>query len=334
MRVFAIRGGLGSQMFKYAFFLSQKKSNPKSLCFLDTLAYKNKGNNRFYELDNIFNIKDDLIDDHFTKFVIKIISVYRYDHSGFVLNKLLKLDKKITFYSHRSYIKKHKFKLILYGVGFSRVYKLIDRISSSFKNIFSFKNRILNNFHSPNDLYDLDFFGQDYNFYFDDFNHNSDLYFSNLKTELIDIFSFPQITDQKNLNVKSLIDSENSISVHIRRTDHTYDNQSLIDNGYFYNAVSYIKKNVSKPYFFIFSDDISWCTKNIDILNLKESDNVVYVDWNKDKNSFIDMHLMTYCKHNILSISSFGWWGHYLNKHANKISIAPKNYWLDVGIHI
>ena len=36
-----------------------------------------------------------------------------------------------------------------------------------------------------------------------------------------------------------------------------------------------------------------------------------------------DIQLMSYCKHAIITLSSFGWWGAYFIKNPNKITISP-----------
>ena len=71
--------------------------------------------------------------------------------------------------------------------------------------------------------------------------------------------------------------------------------------------------------YFVFSDDIVWCKENLNILS-----NAHYIDWNNNDESWIDMYLMSQCKHNIIANSTFSWWGAWLNNNIEKVVIAPK----------
>ena len=109
------------------------------------------------------------------------------------------------------------------------------------------------------------------------------------------------------------------MSIHIRRTD--YIGNPLHDNictlEYYKSATYLIKKNIKDPIFFVFSDDIEWCTKNLFI------NDAIFIEGNINKNSYKDMQLMTACKCNIIANSSFSWWAAWLNSYEKKIVITP-----------
>ena len=67
----------------------------------------------------------------------------------------------------------------------------------------------------------------------------------------------------------------------------------------------------------IFSDDIDWCKKN---LNLKDK---VFVE---GENQVIDMFLMSNCGSHIIANSSFSWWAAYLSKRK---TICPKKWFVN-----
>ena len=65
---------------------------------------------------------------------------------------------------------------------------------------------------------------------------------------------------------------------------------------------------------------MDWVKDNIQIQNC------TYVDHNKGKNSYLDMYLMSLCKHNIISNSTFSWWGAWLNRNTSKIVVMPDRW--------
>jgi len=155
---------------------------------------------------------------------------------------------------------------------------------------------------------------------------HSEKYFCNQENLIRTRFTF----DDNKLNVKSKhiredILSQNSISIHIRKGDYLLEKHyktfgCVCDLEYYQEAVSYICERVDKPVFYIFSNDFGWVKDNIIL------DNAVYVDWNNDNDSWMDMCLMTHCKHNIISNSTFSWWGAWLNNYKNKIVVRPSEF--------
>ncbi|MDE6844899.1 MAG: alpha-1,2-fucosyltransferase, partial [Lachnospiraceae bacterium] len=221
----------------------------------------------------------------------------------------------------RAYDSKEKF-----GIVHKYTQKVVWYINFVLKNLYTRKDY--------GDFYPEDYLVQHGVTYYDDFCHVSDRYLYKDKKVLRKIFSFPQFDDNQNKIVSEQMCNVNSVAIHVRRSDHMYDNGSLFRRKYFKNAVNYIKKNVENPFFYIFSEDLRWCKDNLEACGIDEGDQYLIVDWNHGSESYRDMQLMTYCKNNVLVMSSFSWCGYYLSIHDEKIVIAPKGWWLEVPVHM
>lgn len=150
--------------------------------------------------------------------------------------------------------------------------------------------------------------------------------FDGTQEKIREIFEFPKIKDSKNIELIEKYKDRNTVSIHVRRGDYVNSPVlgGLVDLDYYKKAVEHIKTSVTNPLFIIFSDDINWCKENLEI-----SDEKIFVDWNKGKDSYKDMQLMSLCKHNIIPNSSFSWWGAFLNKNPDKIVISPKKWYAE-----
>ena len=109
----------------------------------------------------------------------------------------------------------------------------------------------------------------------------------------------------------------NTLSLHVRRTDYLNINTHLptIDKSYFDEA---IKQNEEYSTLFIFTDDKKWVKDNF------KYNNMIII--NEDE-TYKELWLMSLCNNNIISNSSFSWWGSWLNKNKNKKIYAP-SIWL------
>ena len=124
---------------------------------------------------------------------------------------------------------------------------------------------------------------------------------------------------------ESQILSKNSVGIHVRRGDYLKtDLRSICDINYFLTSIECMKNKLVSPHFFVFSDDLNWCKNNLNIPGCS----IVEIEHSR-KNPVIDLHLMSNCKHNIISNSSFSWWGAWLNENEDKIVIAPDKWRID-----
>lgn len=74
-----------------------------------------------------------------------------------------------------------------------------------------------------------------------------------------------------------------------------------------------------------FSDDSNWVKEQFKDLPYSK----IFIDNNKNENSWKDMLLMSSCSHNVIANSSFSWWAAWLNENPEKVVIAPKKWFTD-----
>ncbi len=144
-------------------------------------------------------------------------------------------------------------------------------------------------------------------------------YFADIKKKILDCFSF-DISEPKLRQLGEEIKC-NYIGVHIRRGDFlSLEQYKVCSLEYYINAIEYMSTVYPDSKLIFFSDDVDWVKKffggkNILVCNEKLFNS--YQDW-------YDMYLMTLCKGNIISNSTFSWWGAWLNNNPGKIVVAPK----------
>lgn len=151
-------------------------------------------------------------------------------------------------------------------------------------------------------------------------------YFQEFEQIIRSDFTFKTPLDAENLKTSLAIQGCNSVSLHIRRGDYVTNASTkkilnVCSVGYYDEAIARIAEEVPSPHFFVFSDDQEWVKNNIRIPFPAE-----YIVRNNGGQSYIDMQLMSLCKHHIIANSTFSWWGAWLNPDKNKIVITPKNW--------
>lgn len=153
-------------------------------------------------------------------------------------------------------------------------------------------------------------------------------YFVGYEDFIRQVFSFPiDSLDERNKGLLVKVKSSNCIAVHIRRGDYVNDTLTAAYHGNcslaYYSAAIKLLVSKNKEFTFVFfSDDSDWVKRQFEDLPYSK----IFVDHNKEENSWKDMLLMSSCRHAIIANSSFSWWAAWLNTHPEKIVIAPKNW--------
>jgi len=112
-----------------------------------------------------------------------------------------------------------------------------------------------------------------------------------------------------------------SVFVHIRRGDYLKEEFKGVRGielplNYYSQAISKIKSEVARPFFFFVSDDPEFCESNFQEIEHRLISRAELG---------VDLAIMSLCEYGIIANSSFSWWGAFLM--AEKKQVYYPRYW-------
>ncbi len=273
-----IAEGIGNQLFMYAHAYSLSKNINYDLFIDNTSGYFKKKNQVRSYQLDKFNIDTSLSEKN-----------YRFDTLS--LNIKRNILKKLDFFKKK--------KLFLLETTFdNKVTQYIDTDMNNFSDLLYIEG------------------------YFE-----SEKYFKKFKNKLKSKFIIKdKYLDQNNKFIE-LLKNNNSVSISVRQN--RYSERGIVDNDkslkftkntidYIYKAISFFKKKIPNPRFFIWSNDF----KNLN--NYFNKNEFTFIE-NQNNKSLNDFNLFRYSKHFIVGPTSFHWWGAWLNETPDKICVRPSN---------
>lgn len=282
MIIVRLEGGLGNQMFQYALGKAVAKKHNTSL-----------------RLDTTFLLDRTLKNTVFRNYDLDILNL------EVKIAQQEDIEQVLTAVPEYSLSEKIKFRFLKSTIPYFRKNEFYE------KQFYAF---------------DPNVFNTQKNVYFYGYWQNQH-YFNHIKDELQKDFSFRNPLSENENTLLSEINSENAVAINVRRTDYISDQETnefmgVITGSYYPEAIKIVKQKISKPRFYIFSDDIEWCREHF-----KDLENHVIVDHSYKGHKFSSyLRLMSSCKHFIIPNSTFAWWAVWINQNNNKVIVQPKNW--------
>lgn len=284
MKIQFLNGGLANQAFQYIFARYYELSHPGEIMYLDDSYFALHTVHNGYELERVFGIKAHMLSKCF---------------NDTVWNFILEEKKK--------------------GKSIPQIFcenqietQMLSEVES-FSNFNPFDGRV---WRIPCNQYMPEILDRNVceNLYYHGYWLNEN-WFTKYRDTFLEEFSFPPITDEKNLRYLEKIEASNSVSVHIRRGDYVTLNRAWEPGEYRERIRHFISEVPGTWDCFVFSDDIAWCGEHARELGLDLFHEITYVEGNTNGKNYIDMQLMSMCKGMITSNSAFGFLAELLNRN-------------------
>jgi hypothetical protein len=115
-----------------------------------------------------------------------------------------------------------------------------------------------------------------------------------------------------------------SVALHVRRGDYVSNpifakRYRLMGLEYYSRALDWMRSELGSINVFVFSDDPKWCAEHLSRLGSFE--------FGSGRSDMEDFKLLSGSSHQIMSNSTFAWWGAYLAKHPGQKVVAPSDWY-------
>ena len=175
-------------------------------------------------------------------------------------------------------------------------------------------------------------------------------YFEEIKQQVRSLYHFPKLEDmhlpekldRSTRACLEAIEGSEAVGIHMYRSDSRLDEElyeGICTEKYYEGAVRFIQEKCPDAVFYIFSNEPKWVKNWVEHLiecQMKEGmggeemnamrKRFIMVVANTEYTGYLDMMLMSRCRHNIISNSSFGWWASWINDNPEKIVVAPDKW--------
>ena len=147
-------------------------------------------------------------------------------------------------------------------------------------------------------------------------------YFQGAEAEVRRAFVFRQPLPALSSALADELARGDSVAVHVRRGDyvdavHAPTFAGICTPAYYQAAISLVLQRRPAARVYFFSDDPAWCrTTFADVATQ-------VVEGNTGRRAWVDMALMSRCRHAIIANSSFSWWARWLGGFDGAVCVAP-----------
>lgn len=136
----------------------------------------------------------------------------------------------------------------------------------------------------------------------------------------------PEILDYLHGKYADLLSNPKTVAVHVRTYSKGNYDEGLPFVGLEYFELAF-KKFPPDSTFVVFTDRLNWCKVNF--AKSFPDKSFIYIEGNDHVE---DLYLMSMMKHQIISNSTYSWWGAYLNKNPKKKVVCPQQLFRNAKI--
>ena len=287
LKVQFLNGGLANQAFQYIFARCYELSHPGEIMYLDDSYFALNTVHNGYELENVFGIHAHMLSSFFPVELWEMLLLKKQQRGRSIPQLLCDIGVSVSMISE----------------------------ADNYKQFNPFDDQLI---RIPINGYFPEIMDYPGNTYYHGYWINSGFFHSH-EAVFRKEFTFPQITDAKNLMYLNQIHLTLSVSIHIRRGDFVSLNFAFQAQDYHKMICAFLRDVPGDWTLFVFSDDIGWCKDNYTDLGFDLFGEVIFIEGNTDGNNYIDLQLMSQCKGMILSNSSFCYLAALLNTEGSLI---------------